>query len=124
MHKPLIAMHVTPIDWLLAGALFQLFLHSSKKLKKGVKAPVLPPFDWGFADLNRPLVIDLECAFGASLLGLAQGSEGSTAGGVALSECNFIGAGSTLHAVAYGNGLAERSVIAVLPATLSGHPVV
>jgi hypothetical protein len=51
-------------------------------------------YELGFADVARPLVIDIGCGFGVSLLGLAMSSctSGSDSGSnIDLSQCNFLG---------------------------------
>ncbi|KAJ1415185.1 hypothetical protein B484DRAFT_434790, partial [Ochromonadaceae sp. CCMP2298] len=71
----------------------------------------------GFADSSRPLVVDVGCGFGVSLLGLAQAAAAgagrenngnSSMDSSTWSGCNFLGCDLSSHCVAYAQGLAKR----------------
>lgn len=75
-------------------------------------------YDWNaiFADPSRPLVVDLGCGMGVSLLGLAaekttDDDETSLGGNVPLenwARCNFLGVDLSALAIGYANNIAKR----------------
>jgi len=105
-------------------ALLVLWLHSAKQKKvKPAKelTPGLPArlpdsvSNWGYADPSLPLVVDIGCGFGTTLLGMARHGEGlptlheePNLDGLELEGCNFVGVDLFLHSVGYANGLAMR----------------
>ena len=69
-------------------------------------------YDWSamFKDPSRPLVVDVGCGMGVSLLGLAS-HQSSTANSdiqVDWRECNFIGVDLSGLAIRYAQGVCER----------------
>ena len=77
--------------------------------------------DWvhGFNDPSRPLVIDLGCGLGVSLLGLAtidqasqnsfnSSPEGGLLGDIDWRQCNYVGVDLSQLCLGYGRGVAER----------------
>lgn len=65
------------------------------------------PMDWSFvfADPSRPLVVDLGCGMGVSLLGLASLEENDD---FDWSKCNMLGGDLSAVAIAYADGIATR----------------
>ncbi len=68
------------------------------------KSPTNAPFDWYqlFQDPHRPLVIDVGCGMGVSLLRLASQQTNLW------QNCNFLGIDLNPVTIGYGAGLAER----------------
>jgi SAM-dependent methyltransferase len=75
--------------------------------------------DWlsRFKDPSRPLVLDIGCGLGVSLIGLASVSHRASPGdivdqpclnGVAWKDCNFLGGDLSLLGVRFGQGIAAR----------------
>lgn len=68
-------------------------------------------FLWGgdspveFADTSRPLVVDVGCGFGVSLLGLAAVEHGGgSSGGRSGTKYNYLGCDLSSHCIAYASG--------------------
>ncbi|KAL3764218.1 hypothetical protein ACHAWU_004030 [Discostella pseudostelligera] len=69
-------------------------------------------YDWStvFKDPSRPLVIDVGCGMGVSLLGLASNQHINDDNEMHLewSECNFVGVDQSRLAIGYANGVCSR----------------
>lgn len=61
-----------------------------------------------FDDISRPLVCDLGCGMGVSLLGLASLENASTHDGFDWSQCNFIGVDLSHLTINYAQSIAHR----------------
>lgn len=61
-----------------------------------------------FTDPTRPLVVDLGCGMGVSLLGLASLDSSGCSHGSHQPNCNFIGVDLSSLAIGYATGLASR----------------
>ena len=62
-------------------------------------------------DLSRPLVVDIGCGFGSSLIGLASldaQSGCASSDVVAFADCNFVGGDLSQLATRFGHGIATR----------------
>ena len=112
-------------------ALHQLWLHSSKQKKLRTKKSsanepgtrlahdevfIDSKEGFGFKDPSLPLVLDVGCGFGTTIIGLAQRwlSEPENAGdlwgqaGKLDSKCNFLGCDLSKHAIGYAKGVTKR----------------
>lgn len=61
-----------------------------------------------FSDPSRPLVVDVGCGMGVSLLGLASFDASKNRDDAMYSDCNFIGVDLSALAIGYARGVAQR----------------
>ena len=67
-------------------------------------------YDWSamFDNPTRPLVVDVGCGFGVSLLGLAKDNVNCPSSEIKTTECNFLGVDLSRIAIGYAQGVCDR----------------